>query len=79
MDKWPEPRPIEEAPKGDPTKVVDRVPILAWMWKGWRIAYWTWDNTSRKPKPYWYCHEIGVSSSREHQPQWWIPLPPPIK
>jgi hypothetical protein len=79
MDKWPDPRPIKEAPKGEPGAAAERIYILAWMWERWHTARWDHDEYAKKPRPFWTALDLTVSMSRTHQPEWWLPMPPPIK
>jgi hypothetical protein len=60
-------RPIDTAPKDQP--------ILAFMLGRWRIARWKPDHRKRLA-PFWSADDLRVAESREHQPEWWVELPP---
>lgn len=68
---WPEPRPMESAPK-------DRE-IMLWARERWYIGKWDRDEYANKPRPFWYYSDtwrrIGC---RAEPPTAWLPLPPPI-
>lgn len=50
--------------------------ILAHMRGGWVIAQWDEDGFNNTPRPFWHCRELGRTSSRAHQPRYWMDLPP---
>lgn len=81
MSTWPDPQPIETAPKGDNIRYATR--ILAW-WPlfggGWYRTVWDAETYRREPRPYWSCNELensaGLRAVRANQPTLWLPLPP---
>jgi hypothetical protein len=58
-------RPIETAPKNKRIRV--------WSWGAERHAEWDPDKHALKPRPFWLMSDLSISSSRSHQPDWWMP------
>lgn len=58
-------QPIETAPK--------KARIRVWAWGAERHAKWDEDQYARRPRPFWSMDGLSISSSREHQPEWWMP------
>lgn len=67
-------QPIETAPK-DGTRIL----LIASGWSNTNAAergYWERQPYHKKPKPYWQYDRWNASTSREHPPTHWMPLPP---
>ncbi len=62
-------QPIETAPKDDRIRV--------WSWGEERHARWNPDKHAMRPRPFWQIEGIQLSTSREHQPEWWMLTSPP--
>jgi hypothetical protein len=48
-------------------------PIRVWTWGREWIAKWDDDKYSTRPRPYWAMDGMQISTSREHQPEFWMP------
>ena len=71
-DLW---QPIETAPK-DGTDVL----LFSSQEKKWPIrrGYWSNNEYSKKPRPYWSTRQITGYSDRMFIPTHWQPLLPPV-